>query len=139
MPARLIAEAFDRSRMDVPANPVSANTRAAVASSCSLRWSQVGTRSPDGSNDRSNRNITGHLAVAQGRGEPIFRAMQPSFDSLVAREGRPTPEPLLSPRWWVVGIIVAALVVAYYAVMFPYEYRHPIDDVDVVRELANFL
>jgi diguanylate cyclase (GGDEF)-like protein/PAS domain S-box-containing protein len=44
------------------------------------------------------------------------------------------------PRWYyAIGVVVAALVVVYYAAMFPWEYRHPIDVVDVFRESANFL
>ena len=65
--------------------------------------------------------------------------MHPSFDTLVARQSPDAHEPLLKPRTWLIGIIVAVLTVVYYAAMFPFEYRHPIDKVDVLRELANFL
>src|SRR5438128_2015019 len=64
--------------------------------------------------------------------------MQP-FDTPDTDFAAAPRERLLSPLAWAIGALAMVLIVVYYAVMFRYEYRHPIDRVDVVRELANFL
>jgi len=65
--------------------------------------------------------------------------MRDSLENYVSPAQRPHPDPPLPRSAWLAGAVVMALVVVYYAVMFPAEYRHPIDVVDVIREGANFL
>ena len=64
--------------------------------------------------------------------------MRASLENIVEDPTAPPSVRNLSGGVWLAGILVAAAIVAYYAVMFPWEYRHPIDKVDVIRETANF-
>jgi diguanylate cyclase (GGDEF)-like protein/PAS domain S-box-containing protein len=64
--------------------------------------------------------------------------MRDSLESYMNLDQDRHADPPLPRSVWAIGIVVMALLVAYYAAMFPAEYRHPIDDVDVVRESVNF-
>lgn len=64
--------------------------------------------------------------------------MRNSLDSLVDQEPTDAGERLPAAAW-LIGAATAAVLVAGYALLFPFEYRHPIDKVDVLREAANFL
>jgi len=65
--------------------------------------------------------------------------MRDSLDSYLKREPDQLPDAPLSRSAWLSGAAVMVLAVVYFVVMFPAEYRHPIDTVDVIRESANFL
>ena len=45
----------------------------------------------------------------------------------------------IPPRYILIGALAAAALVAFYFLSFPFEYRHPIDVVDVFRESSIFL
>jgi len=65
--------------------------------------------------------------------------MRPSLDTYLPRETPDHVDPPLPASAWALALLVMALVVGYFAALFPYEHRHPIDVVDVFREMANFL
>ena len=53
--------------------------------------------------------------------------MRESLENYVNREPDQHTDPPLPRSAWIGGAAVMALVVAYFAVLFPAEYRHPID------------
>lgn len=65
--------------------------------------------------------------------------MRDSLDSYVNRGPDGHADPPLSRAVIAMALLVGVIVVVYFAVLFPAEYRHPIDVVDVIRESANFL